>query len=31
MAKNTLWSATNGKAEPMFDIAEAVETATVST
>ena len=28
---STLWLATNGIAEPMFDIADAVETATVRT
>lgn len=30
-ANNTLWSATNGIAEPMLDAAAEMETATVST
>ncbi len=30
-ANNTLCSLTNGTADPMFDIAEAIDTATVST
>jgi hypothetical protein len=28
---STLWLATNGTADPMFDMADAVETATVRT
>jgi hypothetical protein len=30
-ANNTLWVAMNGTADPMFDIADDIETATVST
>ena len=30
-AKATLWWATNGRADPMFDIADAIDTATVKT
>ena len=30
-ANSTLWVLTNGTADPMFDIAEDIDTATVST